>query len=290
MNMHVLGGPRLRKNDLVAASDEPRIADLTLAQRLGFEKPHNIRRLIDRNRAELESYGALLPNILRGGEKRTRGRPGAGWLLNEGQALVICALSRTPVAAAVRQELVRVFMLFRCGCPVTLMETQALRDLCELAHVFTQGPRRFLLAPVTSAILDALAAFQALDEDAEESDEGGNDDEQEDDDLDTKEGETDEDREPVGWASDPDQSHLGYSSLDDEEPSLGATENLQPPLWFLPAIGSTKRIAFGSQEHWGDHRGMADAEGPDEDLEPDWDAELEEDHGIDDVPHDDARI
>jgi len=117
---------------------EPRILDLTLAERLGYDRAAKIRELIARNRAELETYASLAPrrgqsrhadvNFPHGGENSLalsgtapiaprrgayRGRPGTEYWLTEGQALLICALSRTPVAAQVRRALIEVFMAFR---------------------------------------------------------------------------------------------------------------------------------------------------------------------------------
>lgn len=78
--------------DLVVQSfGEPRIPDLLLAVRLGFERPRKIRDLIERNRAELETYGDLPSkmNFPHGGANSKRGRPGRTYYLNEAQSLVI---------------------------------------------------------------------------------------------------------------------------------------------------------------------------------------------------------
>src|SRR5262249_206263 len=121
--------------------EEPRISDARLAERLGFERLRVIRELIGRHRAELLSYGVLATeeNSPKVGlkpqppyatavraestpkawvsdaefiEPRRQGRrkpgPVSGYYLNEGQALVLCALSRTPAAAAIRRELITV--------------------------------------------------------------------------------------------------------------------------------------------------------------------------------------
>lgn len=100
---------------------EPRVRDLTIAERLGMAAPYDIRRTIEANRAELEGYGDLasLPSGGFGAAPRNPGtkggRPGREYYLNEGQALVLCALSRTPKAAEVRKALIDVFMAFRTG-------------------------------------------------------------------------------------------------------------------------------------------------------------------------------
>lgn len=93
---------------------EPRVPDLLLAQRLGFDRPRKARDLIERNRVEIETYGPLasIGATTHGGTRPTAGRE---FFLNEGQALLICALSRTPKAAEVRRALIEVFMAWRRG-------------------------------------------------------------------------------------------------------------------------------------------------------------------------------
>jgi hypothetical protein len=98
---------------LVELDSEPRILDIELAERLEFERPRVVRELIARNRDELETYGGLPCHTANPGNQG--GRPGKAYYLNEGQALVICALSRTEKAAAVRKMLIDVFMAYRQG-------------------------------------------------------------------------------------------------------------------------------------------------------------------------------
>ena len=84
---------------------EPRILDLTVAARLGYERPTDIRELIARNEGELSTYGEVF-RAARKTPSAKGGRPSEDIYLNEGQALVICALSRTPKAAAVRKAII----------------------------------------------------------------------------------------------------------------------------------------------------------------------------------------
>lgn len=100
--------------------DEPRILDLDLAAWLGFGAARQIRELIARNRDELEAFGSLSCRTTNPGARG--GRPGVAYYLNEGQALVICALSRTPKAAEVRKALIEVFMAYRRGKLVQVKE------------------------------------------------------------------------------------------------------------------------------------------------------------------------
>lgn len=102
---------------LVIIEDEPRILDTDLAERLGFKRHYDIRETIARNLVELETYGAL---PVRHGQ--SRGQKFKAYYLNEGQALVICALSRTAKAAQVRKALIDVFMAYRAGKLVHVKE------------------------------------------------------------------------------------------------------------------------------------------------------------------------
>ena len=138
---------------LVEFDDEPRILDVDLAERLGMTRGTNIRTVIAANKDELEMHGNLhavnansnaeayqyvdgfhsarensLPvahgqfSAPYGKPNNARGRPGKAYYLNEGQALVICALSRTPKAAQVRKLLIDVFMAYRQGKLVHVKE------------------------------------------------------------------------------------------------------------------------------------------------------------------------
>lgn len=98
---------------VVEIDDEPRILDTMLAERLGFGRATSIRILIERNRAELSLYGSLHRRDANPGKQG--GRPGKAYWLNEGQALVICALSRTDKAAEIRKAIIDVFMAYRRG-------------------------------------------------------------------------------------------------------------------------------------------------------------------------------
>ena len=54
-------------------------------------------------------------------------------------------------------------------------QQQALRDLCDFADILDLPGGAWLLVPVSPALLDVLAAFEADFEDLEESDYGGGD-------------------------------------------------------------------------------------------------------------------
>lgn len=99
--------------DLEVVAGEPRVADIVLGERLGFDRPRDIRKIIARNQGELHRFGfcATVAQNHGGG----RGRPGRQYWLNEGQALLICMFSDTDRAADVREQLIKVFMAWRRG-------------------------------------------------------------------------------------------------------------------------------------------------------------------------------
>lgn len=90
---------------------EPRILDLTLAERLGMSDRHKIRPLIDANRQELEAHGEV--SAQRAETSQRGDRPSVAYYLNEAQALLVCMFSRTPRAAEVRKAVIEVFMEYR---------------------------------------------------------------------------------------------------------------------------------------------------------------------------------
>jgi predicted ArsR family transcriptional regulator len=85
---------------------QPRTRDLDLAERLKIVRPYEIRRTIERHREELEMHGEII--VCRTNNNGGPGRPGKAYWLNEGQALVLCAFSRTAKAAQLRKQLVDV--------------------------------------------------------------------------------------------------------------------------------------------------------------------------------------
>ena len=89
---------------------EPLVLDTDLAERLGFERNYAIRQLIDRNRDELKAYGPLPTR-----HGQSRGQQFTAYYLNEEQALLICMLSRTPTAKAIRREVIKVYQAWRKG-------------------------------------------------------------------------------------------------------------------------------------------------------------------------------
>lgn len=110
----------LTVSQLSTINSEPHVFDLHLAVQLGIVNIYDIRRTIDRNLAELEMHGEV--SVCGTETSSSGGRPGRGYYLNEGQALVICALSKTEKAAQVRKLLIDVFMAWRRGKTVHVDE------------------------------------------------------------------------------------------------------------------------------------------------------------------------
>jgi hypothetical protein len=146
---------------------EPRILDLTVAERLGFTRPRTIRQLIERTKAELESYGFIAARC-----SAYRNRQFTEYWLNEAQALLVCVLSRTDNATEVRRAVIEVFTAWRrgqlamSGQPAVLtrtqlheINTQAWAIASEVARLAFQEHKTRLIKEA----LDRLAATRPLE-------------------------------------------------------------------------------------------------------------------------------
>jgi hypothetical protein len=106
---------RLTIHDLkvVSGDREPRLRDLRLSGRLGYDvkNSHRFRYLLDRHEDEFLDYGALT----RIESKSTGGRPAIERWLNESQAILACFLSRAPNARPIRKEVIDTFLAYRRG-------------------------------------------------------------------------------------------------------------------------------------------------------------------------------
>jgi phage antirepressor YoqD-like protein len=92
---------------LVDVDGEPRVHDLVIAERLGFEQAYDIRKLIKRHNAKLLKFGVLATVAKTSGG--LGGRPTVEFYLNQRQAIFICMKSETERAFDVQAEIVRVF-------------------------------------------------------------------------------------------------------------------------------------------------------------------------------------
>lgn len=101
--------------------------DTDLAERLGMDRPRNIRvNLIEPNRAELEGFGRLLETQANPGPQG--GRPSKAFYLKEEQATLVVMFSRTPKAAEARREIIAVFTTWRRGELEAKLLAEAERD------------------------------------------------------------------------------------------------------------------------------------------------------------------
>jgi hypothetical protein len=85
---------------LTEMDGEPRARDLDIADRLGFSQQRDIRKLIERHKAELQAFGVCATVAQTSGPKG--GRPATEYWLNEEQALLVSILSDAPNAPANR--------------------------------------------------------------------------------------------------------------------------------------------------------------------------------------------
>ena len=95
-----------------ADSKEPLAKDTDVAVWLGYDRPRDIRQLIDRYTDDLGVFSRhRTAKIATDGSKR--GRPEEGYLLTEAQALFIAAKSETPKANVVLKTMIAVFLKAR---------------------------------------------------------------------------------------------------------------------------------------------------------------------------------
>lgn len=141
---------RFETTDLALYEGEPRIADVKLAAVLGYGRERDIRKLIERITPELESYGPIACQRATVARSQGGGSSSDQFFLNEGQALVVCSLSRTSLAAQVRRALIEVFMAWRRGALAP--QTVALASTAQ-SHRIRAAKLRFAEAATT---LDAL--------------------------------------------------------------------------------------------------------------------------------------
>lgn len=100
---------------LTVISGEPRVYDLELAERLGFDRPADIRKLIKRNEEKLLKFSHIATVArcveLGNGAKRDV----AEYYLNQKQSIWLCMKSETDKAFDVQAEIVRVFDAYLTG-------------------------------------------------------------------------------------------------------------------------------------------------------------------------------
>jgi hypothetical protein len=116
---------------LVETHGEPTVRDVDLGTRLGMKRPTNIRRVIERNKGEIEGYG--LVHAVSAPYESGKGRTeiATEYHLTEEQALCLCQLSRAPKAKDVRRMLIEVFTRYRRGHLVPELTPQSVGGIMK---------------------------------------------------------------------------------------------------------------------------------------------------------------
>ena len=138
---------------------EPRIRDVDLGERLGMARPDKIRQLIERNRAELETYGPLAQHgtmVEIGSGAR---REVTEYDLNEPQSVLVCMKSNAPKAADVRREVIEVFMAYRHGQLSRVPPDSVVVTIDQLREVMRQEIEAKLLANPQHIAVGYLSAL-----------------------------------------------------------------------------------------------------------------------------------
>lgn len=122
--------------------EEPTVRDEELGTRLGFGRPRDIRKLIER----LTSDGILNDSDVRATVSRTTergGRPGMQYRLTEIGTLLVIGRSDTKIAHAITRQVVQVFIAVRRG---QLPAPQQVAVLSSAPLVGSSRPHRAELA------------------------------------------------------------------------------------------------------------------------------------------------
>lgn len=117
------------KLTLIEGHEEPRIHDLELAEKLGFERPRTIRQLIERHMERLRRAGEV--EIIKmsppqGGTKTNN------YYLNETQATFITSQSKTELALDITMQIIETYVAWR-----NQLDTEATVDPGHPAHFFS---------------------------------------------------------------------------------------------------------------------------------------------------------
>lgn len=111
MSTHTINGLTV-----TVEANVPRVRDVDLAVRLGYERPAKIRELIRRlvSSGSLNGFG-VIPTV--GQTSERGGRPATEYWLTEEQALMVVARSETPKATEILRAVIDVFMAVKRSGP-----------------------------------------------------------------------------------------------------------------------------------------------------------------------------
>lgn len=107
MSSHIPADSAFSPNNIKTIDGIARMRDLDLGEALGFDRPRNVRKLIQTHRNILETLEAT--NLLQVEQTPKVGRPSREYWLSKKQCLYICAKSDTDLAAMITIRMVEVF-------------------------------------------------------------------------------------------------------------------------------------------------------------------------------------
>jgi hypothetical protein len=134
------------------ADGQPRVRDIELAEHLGYERPAKIRDLLQRLAPDGNLSGSEVFTTV-GKTSRLGGRPSRECWLTESQALKVVAKSETPLADAILDEVLSVFLAVRHG---SLVPQPAPLDV-QMRALFAE-----MVAPTLALMNTVLARFQDM--------------------------------------------------------------------------------------------------------------------------------
>lgn len=142
---------------LTPIDGEPRIHDLLLAERLGFERPVNIRNMIKRNIGKLQKLGTLftVERVINGGKAKE-------FYLNQKQSVYICMKSETEKAFDVQAEIVRVFDSYLNGELSTAPKQTSYDDAFMALATHTRRPVQIQHSKLANAVMSALGGADRI--------------------------------------------------------------------------------------------------------------------------------
>jgi len=109
----VIDGWKLRRNAKLFGNSSPRVCDLDIGERIGLQRPIDVRKTFRSVLAEYPNHPGVL--ALKEITSATGGRPGTTYWADEEFTLLVILASRTPIASALKLEVIRVFMAWRRG-------------------------------------------------------------------------------------------------------------------------------------------------------------------------------
>lgn len=136
---------------------ELRILDTDLGARLGFERPEDIRKLINRHAEKLNKISILATVAL---IHQAAGRPARAYYLNRKQAIYITAKSETDIATDITIEIIEKFDAYERGT-ATVAPVVNLNDPATLRGLLLDYSEKMIVLQAENQVL--LPKAEALD-------------------------------------------------------------------------------------------------------------------------------